>query len=97
MKRARRCSGRPRWDEWYAGGRMVADGMEGSHPAPQPVCPHPRRLRFAVFCTKVHDRLLRPLMASDQPQAPPALRQALRTIDREVAVRIAATRLPAAA
>lgn len=54
-------------------------------------------LRFAVFYIKVHDRLLRPLMASDQPLAPPALRQALRTIDREVAVRIAAARPPAAA
>jgi hypothetical protein len=26
--------------------------------------------RFAIFCTKVHDRILRPLMACDQPQAP---------------------------
>ena len=57
----------------------------------------PDGLRFAIFYTKVHDRLLRPLMASDQPQAPPALRQALRTIDREVSTRIAAARLPAAA
>jgi hypothetical protein len=56
----------------------------------------PDGLRFAVFCTKVHDRLLRPLIASDQPQAPPALREALQTIDREVSFRIAAVRLPAA-
>ena len=27
-------------------------------------------LRFAIFYTKVHDRVLRPLMAADQPQAP---------------------------
>ena len=26
-------------------------------------------LRFAIFYTKVHDRLLRPLLAADQPQA----------------------------
>ena len=29
-------------------------------------------LRFAIFYTKVHDRVLRPLFAADQPQAPPA-------------------------
>lgn len=40
--------------------------------------------RFAIFYTKVHDRLLRPLMASDQPPAPLALRQALRTLDHAV-------------
>ena len=32
----------------------------------------PDGLRFAIFYTKVHDRVLRPLMAGDQPQAPPA-------------------------
>jgi hypothetical protein len=57
----------------------------------------PDGLRFAVFYTKVHDRLLRPLMASDQPPAPPALRDALRAIDHQVSLRIAAVRLSAAA
>jgi hypothetical protein len=38
-------------------------------------------LRFAIFYTKVHDRLLRPLLAADQPPAPLLLRNALRTID----------------
>ena len=52
---------------------------------------------FAVFYTKVHDRLLRPLIAGDQPQAPPPLRAALRVIDGEVTRRLAAARLPAAA
>ena len=47
-------------------------------------------LRFAIFYTKVHDRVLRPLMAGDQPQAPPPLRAALRVIDGEVTRRIAA-------
>ena len=51
--------------------------------------------RFAVFYTKVHNRLLRPLMAADQPPAPLEVRQALRTLDRAVTsyidnVRIAA-------
>jgi len=57
----------------------------------------PDGLRFAIFYTKVHDRVLRPLMAGDQPQAPPPLRQALRVIDHEVTRRLAAARLPAAA
>jgi len=57
----------------------------------------PDGLRFAVFYTKVHDRVLRPLMASDQPQAPPPLRQALPVLDAEVSRRLQAARLPAAA
>src|SRR4249920_3866287 len=39
-------------------------------------------LRFAVFYTKVHDRVLTPLFAADQPQAPPELRATLRTLDQ---------------
>ena len=38
-------------------------------------------LRFAIFYTKLHDRLLRPLLAADHAPAPPPLRKALRTID----------------
>jgi hypothetical protein len=57
----------------------------------------PDGLRFAIFYTKVCDRVLRPLMAGDQPQAPPPLRAALRVIDGEVTRRLAAARLPAAA
>ena len=40
--------------------------------------------RVAIFYVKVHDRLLRPLLAADQPPAPPRLRAALATIDRHV-------------
>jgi hypothetical protein len=40
--------------------------------------------RFAIFYTKVHNRLLRPLMAANQPPAPLPVRQALRTLDRAV-------------
>ena len=57
----------------------------------------PDGLRFAVFYTKVHDRLLRPLITADQPQAPPELRDALRAIDRHLSQRIAVAGLPAAA
>jgi len=38
-------------------------------------------LRFAIFYTKIHDRLLRPLLAANRPPAPPPLRNALHTID----------------
>jgi hypothetical protein len=41
-------------------------------------------LRFAIFYTKLHDRLLRPLLAADQPPAPPLLRKAFRTIDTHI-------------
>jgi hypothetical protein len=51
-------------------------------------------LRFAIFYTKLHDRLLRPLLAADQPPAPPPLRKALRTIDTHIAQRIDNARLP---
>ncbi len=44
----------------------------------------PAGQRFAVFYTKLHNRLLRPLMAADRPPAPLPLRQALRTIDRHI-------------
>jgi hypothetical protein len=54
-------------------------------------------LKFAIFYTKVHDRILRPLMAGDQPQAPPQLREALHAIEAEVSRRLTAARLPAAA
>ena len=40
--------------------------------------------RVAIFYTKVHDHLLRPLIAANAPPAPTELRQALRTIDRHI-------------
>ena len=41
-------------------------------------------LRFAIFYTKLHDRLLRLLLAAGQPPAPPPLRKTLRTIDIQI-------------
>jgi Mn-dependent DtxR family transcriptional regulator len=41
-------------------------------------------LRFAIFYTKLHDRLLRPLFAADQPLAPRSLRKAFHDIDIHV-------------
>ena len=57
----------------------------------------PDGIRVAVFYTKLHNRLLRPLMAADQPQAPPGLRQALRAIDQHVDDYITRARLGKAA
>ena len=57
----------------------------------------PDGLAFAVFYTKVHDRVLAPLFAAGQPQAPPQLRSALHTIEHHIDQRLAAARLPAAA
>ncbi len=37
--------------------------------------------RVAIFYTKVHNRLLRPLLAADRPPAPLPVRQALRTLE----------------
>jgi hypothetical protein len=46
----------------------------------------PAGTRVAVFYTKIHSRLLRPLIAAgSQPPAPPELRRALSTIDRVIA------------
>ena len=57
----------------------------------------PDGLKFAIFYTKVHDRVLAPLFAAGQPQAPPQLRAALRTIEQHIDQRIARSRLPMAA
>ena len=54
-------------------------------------------LAFAIFYTKVHNRVLRPLLAIDRPQAPPALRAAMRTIDTHIDAQLAQARLPSAA
>jgi hypothetical protein len=58
----------------------------------------PDGLAFAIFYTKVHNRVLRPLLASVvAPQAPPPLKAALRTIDQHINARLATARLPSAA
>ena len=57
----------------------------------------PDGVKMAVFYTKLHNRLLRPLLAADQPQAPPGLRQALHAIDQHVDDYITRARLGKAA
>ncbi len=51
-------------------------------------------LAFAIFYTKVHNRVLRPLMTTDRPQMPPPLRAAMRTIDSHINAQLAHARLP---
>jgi hypothetical protein len=53
-------------------------------------------VRFALFYTRVHDRLLVPLLAADRPPAPPSLRDALHIIDQSVRDYIRQARLTAA-
>ena len=57
----------------------------------------PDGLKFAIFYTKVHDRILAPLFTAAQPQAPPQLRTALHAIEQHIDQRLARSRLPAAA
>ncbi len=58
----------------------------------------PQGTRVALFYTKLHGRLLRPLIASaDQPPAPIELRRALATIDRTIGDYADGARLGAAA
>ena len=53
----------------------------------------PDGIKFAVFYAKLHNRLLRPLMAADQAPAPPELRQALDVISQHVDDYISRTRI----
>jgi len=57
----------------------------------------PDGAEVAIFHTKLHNRLLRPLLAADQPQAPAELRSALRTIDHQIEGYITRARLGRAA
>ncbi len=57
----------------------------------------PDGTRVSIFYTKLGNRLLRPLLAADQPQAPPELRTALHAIDRHIDDYITRARLGRAA
>jgi predicted MarR family transcription regulator len=58
----------------------------------------PDGARVVLFYTKVHGRLLRPLIAAaDQPPAPIELRRALATIDRVIADYVDGARVDPAA
>ena len=57
----------------------------------------PEGLRVAFFYTKVHDRILRPILAPDAPPKSTALRRALTSIDHAVDDYVTAARLGVAA
>jgi hypothetical protein len=57
----------------------------------------PQGVRVAAFYTKVHRRLLEPLLDADKPPAPLELRRALRTIDSAVDTYAARARIRPAA
>ena len=54
-------------------------------------------VRVALFYTKVHNRLLRPLLTANQPPAPIELQQALHTIDTQISNYVNEARLEIAA
>lgn len=57
----------------------------------------PDGIRVAVFYTKLHQRLLGPLLAADHPPAPRQLRRALTTIDQTIGEYVTNARLGHAA
>ena len=77
--------------------RLARNGLITRRPHANTYDLTPDGLAFAIFYTKVHDRVLAPLFTAGQPQAPPQLREALRTIERHIDQRLADARLPAAA
>ena len=77
--------------------RLRLHGLIYRLPHTNTYLPTPDGIRVAVFYTKLHDRLLSPLLAADHPPAPQNLRAALRTIDRAVDEYVATARLRPAA
>jgi hypothetical protein len=57
----------------------------------------PEGQRVAVFFTKLHGRLLAPLLDADQPPAPMDLRRALGTVDKVITDYVTNSRLGTAA
>jgi hypothetical protein len=77
--------------------RLARNGLITRRPHASTYDLTPDGLAFAIFYTKVHDRVLAPLFAAGQPQAPPGLRAALTEIQHHIDNRLAAARLPMAA
>ena len=75
--------------------RLCRNGLITRRPHANTYDLTPDGLAFAIFYTKVHDRILAPLFTAGQPQAPPQLHAALRTIEDHIGQRLADARLPA--
>jgi hypothetical protein len=69
--------------------RLRHNGLITRIPDHHRYTPTPDGIQFAIFYTKVHDRVLRPLLATrNQPHAPPELRAALHTIEHAIDQRL---------
>jgi hypothetical protein len=77
--------------------RLRLHGLIQRLPGSNTYLPTPDGIRVALFYTKVHDRLLAPLLAADHPPTPPVLRHALRLVDQAVADSVTSARMGAAA
>jgi len=78
--------------------RLRLHGLIARVPSTNTYVLTPEGIRTAVFYTKVHDRVLRPLVsAADVPPASLELRRALATIDRAVTEHVTNARLGLAA
>jgi hypothetical protein len=91
-------------DHTYSSGQMSYDlrrlhlkGLIERIPGTNTYHLTPDGLRIAIFYTKIHDRMLIPLTAADQPPAPTELRHALAVIDTHIDNYRARARLPAMA
>ncbi|GAB7006416.1 hypothetical protein JCM18899A_38890 [Nocardioides sp. AN3] len=77
--------------------RLRLNGLIQRRPGTNTYDLTPDGQRVAIFYTKIHDRVLRPLLAADRPPAPPELRHALATIDQHVRSYLDTARLGTAA
>jgi hypothetical protein len=77
--------------------RLARNGLITRRPHASTYDLTPDGLAFAIFYTKVHDRVLAPLFTAGQPQAPPELSAALTAIQHHIDNRLGAARLPIAA
>ena len=68
----------------YDLGRLRLNGLIDRVPDTNTYVLTPEGQRVAIFYTKVHNRLLRPLMAANKPPAPLEVRQALKVLDHAV-------------
>ncbi len=64
--------------------RLRLNGLIERRPGTNTYQLTPDGQRVAIFYTRVHDHLLRPLIAADAPPAPVELRNAMRVVDRHV-------------
>jgi predicted MarR family transcription regulator len=64
--------------------RLRLHGLIARFPRSNTYLLTPQGIRVALFYTKVHNRLLTPLLAADKPPAPLPLRRALHMIDQTV-------------